>query len=294
MSAETSSRTASVALAGAKSRFDRPQHVVGLLLQQVDVPVARDAERGVVDDVEAAEQLRQPAGDQVFEQDEILFVVRLDGDEPRQAPAAPAPRRTVCCGPMPRDALEHRRQVQPAIVKARAGMAGVDRHRRENREDAPGGRTCRATCVRGGRDRPRDGCGCRPALRAGTIDSFQQPYCWATSCSVRWAIRCNCVIGARPSAGGSCGSTSPKACSRRPATRTMKNSSRFELKIARNFTRSSSGLFASSASSSTRALNSSQLSSRLMKCSGRKVSGRAVIHFILARREPRAGTFEPA
>src|SRR3954451_21485479 len=50
----------------------------------------------------------------------------------------------------------------------------------------------------------------------------------------------------------------------------MKNSSKFEAKIARNFARSKSGFFASSASSSTRALNSSQLSSRLIKCSGRK------------------------
>ena len=66
---------------------------------------------------------------------------------------------------------------------------------------------------------------------------------------------------------------SPNACSRSPATRTMKNSSRFDAKIARNFTRSKSGLFASSASSSTRALNSNQLNSRLMKCSGRKVGG---------------------
>ena len=30
--------------------------------------------------------------------------------------------------------LEHRRQVQAAIVKARAGMGRVDRHRRQNRE----------------------------------------------------------------------------------------------------------------------------------------------------------------
>src|SRR5258707_15843068 len=51
----------------------------------------------------------------------------------------------------------------------------------------------------------------------------------------------------------------------------MKNSSKFDAKIARNFTRSSSGLFASSASSSTRALNSNQLNSRLIKCSGRNV-----------------------
>src|SRR5215208_5158876 len=111
---------------------------------------------------------------------------------------------------------------------------------------------------------------------AGRIDSFQTPYCCATSCSVRRAIRCNWAIGFSPSAGGSCGSISLNACSRSPATRTMKNSSKFDAKIARNFTRSKSGLFASSASSSTRALNSNQLNSRLMKCSGRKV-GKTVL-----------------
>ncbi len=42
----------------------------------------------------------------------------------------------------------------------------------------------------------------------------------------------------------------------------MKNSSRLEAKIARNRTRSSSGREVSSASSSTRSLNASQLSSR--------------------------------
>src|SRR5438874_6093258 len=48
-----------------------------------------------------------------------------------------------------------------------------------------------------------------------------------------------------------------------PAMRTMKNSSRFELKIARNFTRSSRATLGSCASSSTRRLNSSHDSSRL-------------------------------
>ena len=46
------------------------------------------------------------------------------------------------------------------------------------------------------------------------------------------------------------------------ATRTWKNSSRFELKMAQNLTRSSSGTCGSSASASTRALKSSQESSR--------------------------------
>src|SRR5438874_3071965 len=52
-------------------------------------------------------------------------------------------------------------------------------------------------------------------------------------------------------------------CSRMPDTRIMKNSSIFELKIDRNFRRSNSGLRSSSASSSTRLLNSSRLNSRL-------------------------------
>src|SRR5688572_2676552 len=52
------------------------------------------------------------------------------------------------------------------------------------------------------------------------------------------------------------------------ATRTMKNSSRFALKMARNFTRSSSGTLGSWASSSTRRLNSSHDSSRLTNMSG--------------------------
>ena len=44
----------------------------------------------------------------------------------------------------------------------------------------------------------------------------------------------------------------------------MKNSSRLPAKMARNFTRSRRGWLSSSASSNTRQLNCSQLSSRLM------------------------------
>src|SRR5439155_606311 len=53
-----------------------------------------------------------------------------------------------------------------------------------------------------------------------------------------------------------------------PATRISKNSSKFELKIVRNLTRSISGCVGSCASSSTRRLNSNQLSSRLTKLRG--------------------------
>jgi hypothetical protein len=67
--------------------------------------------------------------------------------------------------------------------------------------------------------------------------------------------------GVRPSAPVFDRPASTWSC--RPATRIMKNSSRFEVKIAANFSRSISGTDASSASSSTRSLKSSQLSSRL-------------------------------
>jgi hypothetical protein len=73
----------------------------------------------------------------------------------------------------------------------------------------------------------------------------------------------SCSTTVRPSAPGS--SSSPAICCFKPATRIMKNSSRFELTIERNFSRSSSGTLLSAASSSTRWLNSSHESSRLMK-----------------------------
>src|ERR1043166_792381 len=62
-------------------------------------------------------------------------------------------------------------------------------------------------------------------------------------------------------------SASSNCCS--PPTRTMKNSSRFEPVIARNFRRSMSGTAGSIASCSTRRLNSSQLNSRLKNSGSR-------------------------
>src|SRR4030067_497189 len=75
-----------------------------------------------------------------------------------------------------------------------------------------------------------------------------------------------CSAGVSPSGGRS---TTPAAtCFFKPATRIMKNSSRLEPTMARDFTRSSSGLLSSWASSNTRRWNSSMLSSRLMKSLG--------------------------
>ena len=86
------------------------------------------------------------------------------------------------------------------------------------------------------------------------------------------------ACGARPGRGRARGSRRrpPSACGRprpgrvspasiwssTPATRTMKNSSRFEVQIAVNFTRSISGTPSPSASWSTRSLKSSHESSR--------------------------------
>src|SRR5688500_10864268 len=59
--------------------------------------------------------------------------------------------------------------------------------------------------------------------------------------------------------------TSSAICSFNPDTRIIKNSSRLVENMARNFNRSSTGQALSVASSSTRRLNSSQLSSRLKR-----------------------------
>src|SRR5438270_3662085 len=61
-------------------------------------------------------------------------------------------------------------------------------------------------------------------------------------------------------------------CCLMPATRISKNSSRLLLKMVMNLTRSISGWVGSCASSRTRRLNSSQLSSRLMKLAGSEKS----------------------
>ena len=87
----------------------------------------------------------------------------------------------------------------------------------------------------------------------------------------------SCSAGVRPS--GARVTAPASTCWRRPAMRTWKNSSRLPAKIARNLTRSRSGLRASRASWRTRALNSSQDSSRFRYgssgCSLRARRGRA-------------------
>src|SRR5262249_7427473 len=97
----------------------------------------------------------------------------------------------------------------------------------------------------------------------------------------------------------SSGSASPCICERTPETRTIMNSSRLLLKMLRNFSRSRRGFVSSSASSRTRALNSSQLSSRLTKCSGPIALSCSVTVAIIEIREacsemPGRGARDPA
>ena len=94
---------------------------------------------------------------------------------------------------------------------------------------------------------------------SGWISSVKTAACRCDSRPAWVSVLLSSSLGVRPE-GMLTGN--PAAILRiRPATRTMKNSSRLEAKIARNRTRSSSGVRSSSASSSTRWLNRTQLCS---------------------------------
>ena len=99
------------------------------------------------------------------------------------------------------------------------------------------------------------------AARAGRMSSSNSRECSSTSSRVRVRIAWWTSRGISPLTERT---ATPAAIRRfRPATRTMKNSSRLLAKMARNFARSSSGTrWASLARSSTRLLNANQDSSR--------------------------------
>src|SRR5580700_4563652 len=79
-------------------------------------------------------------------------------------------------------------------------------------------------------------------------------------------MRASCSAGVRPS--GLFSTMPARSAAPRPATRTMKNSSRLAAEIERNLSRSNSGWPRLADSSNTRRLKFSQDSSRLMKRSG--------------------------
>ena len=104
------------------------------------------------------------------------------------------------------------------------------------------------------------------AASAGARSRFQSFPWRAVSSDTRSRIASSAWPAPSPSAERT--GTSASSSSSRPATRTMKNSSRPCEKIAANFSRSSSGRRSSSASSRTRAPNSTQESSRLRRRDG--------------------------
>ncbi len=82
---------------------------------------------------------------------------------------------------------------------------------------------------------PNPGC----ARARARPPSRQTRYCSATMAWARVLMAASCSAAVSPSGGVS--ATLPESCCLSPATRTMKNSSRFEATIARNFSRSTSG-----------------------------------------------------
>ena len=90
--------------------------------------------------------------------------------------------------------------------------------------------------------------------------SFNRRYCCFTSLCTDLAMADSCWAGDRPD--GSTHSRDSSIWFFSVPTRTMKNSSRLEPAIAMKRSRSSKGLSWTEASSSTRSLNFSQLSSR--------------------------------
>ena len=172
------------------------------------------------------------------------------------APSRARTSRTSVTGsrtitPSDSDRLEMYGNGRPSPTASGVSTGKIWRRKRSSR---------RLRSARGRRRRSRrSGCRARPARAAGR-GSRQRD--WRAMCSrTTRRIASSVSLGVRPSCSGFSIPASIWSC--RPATRTMKNSSRLDEKIAQNFTRSSSGTAGSSASSSTRSLNCIHESSRL-------------------------------
>ena len=156
-------------------------------------------------------------------------------------------------------------QVVALVQKLRERMAGIDRQRREHRKNFFLEITARPGCAF--RVQLRDVMDTDSVLGQSRRELVIPERILRCDQFVRDAL--NRVEGlGRAQAIRATSLVSLSICCLMPATRISKNSSRFELKMVRNFTRSMSGCVGSCASSKTRRLNSSQLSSRLMKFSG--------------------------
>ena len=124
-------------LAGLEAVLDQSQHVVRLLLQQFQVAVPRDAERRPGADLKSAEQLRQPCGHHIFEQHKARAARggRRHHDDPRQdLRHLHHGKQTIWAQPL--HVFEHHAQIETAIVITGRRVGRIDRHRRQDRQDA--------------------------------------------------------------------------------------------------------------------------------------------------------------
>ena len=174
-----------------------------------------------------------------------------------------------------RQDLRHLDPGEAALAGLRVAQADRDRQATASRCTGTGARDRPRAASGPGRSRrgsaggaPRDAPGSRRSRRArcprprapgGPTRRSPSGRRRARGRASRTAASCSSAV--RPS--GERATLPASTCWRSPATRTWKNSSRLPAKMARNLTRSSSGLRSSRASCRTRALNSSQDSSRL-------------------------------
>ena len=127
---------------------------------------------------------------------------------------------------------------QPGDVGER--VRRVDRQRRQHREDPLLEQLLAAASARRGRGRPSAAARCPRSASAGH-DLVAEQRARAAPSARRGSLQI-CSSTSRGSSPVAAGTATPAAIRRlRPATRTMKNSSRLRAKIARNRTRSSSG-----------------------------------------------------
>ena len=242
--------------AAAQLHLDRGEQVVGLLLLEGEVGVAGDAERH--------EARRPPCRGRASSRCAAMTC----SSGTKRSPSGMTTKRGSSGGTFTRakrrspvsGSRTMTREVQRQVRDVRERMAGIDGERREHREDALLEHLDQVLAVVLVEVVPVGDPDARRRRAPARCWSRKIRSCCDTSSPTRSRICSSWRPAVRPS--GSPLPSPPPPGPSAPATRTWKNSSRFWLKMARNFARSSSGTCGSSASASTRALKSSHESSR--------------------------------
>ena len=225
MSAPTSTPHDLAEAAAAQLVLDRLQQVVGLVGDR-EVGVAGDAEDVVVDDLHAREQRVEVVGDHVLERDER--VGRRRSATKRGSISFGTFTRANVSAPVDRVAHEHARGDSDRLEmygngRPRPTASGVSTGKIWRRK-----RSSSAAALGLVERRRRRRCGCRARPAPGAARRSKQRL-WRSLLLARRArgSRRSSRAACRPS--GSRASRCPASIwSCRPATRTMKNSSRFE------------------------------------------------------------------